>query len=175
MAPVGPFAFSLHTFSLHTFSLHAFSSQPLGERALLVTEAQFNHEPLQDTMDQLVFELYGFREYHCTSAAMMSDVAHRSTEAGAGAVASVVVDSGYSFTHAVPIFDATKVNYAVKRVDIGGKVLTNHMKALCAHREYNLSDETYLVDQIKQVVKDLATQASATMASALVYAEPVAK
>ena len=122
------------------------------ERALLVTEAQFNHEPLQDTMDQLVFELYGFREYHCTSAAMMSDVAHRSTEAGAGAVASVVVDSGYSFTHAVPIFDATKVNYAVKRVDIGGKVLTNHMKALCAHREYNLSDETYLVDQIKQVV-----------------------
>eukprot|EP01043_Picozoa_sp_COSAG02_P038253 COSAG02_NODE_2936_length_7703_cov_33.498816_3_plen_450_part_00 len=128
------------------------NSAAIRERALLVTEPQFNHEPLQDTMDQLVFELYGFREYHCTSAALMSDVVHRHSPAGAGALASVVVDSGYSFTHAVPIFDATKVNYAVKRVDVGGKILTNYLAELCQHREYNLMDETYLVDQIKQVM-----------------------
>lgn len=128
------------------------NSAAIRERALLVTEPQFNHEPLQDTMDQLVFELYGFKEYHCTSAALMSDVVHRHSAAGAGALASVVVDSGYSFTHAVPIFDATKVNYAVKRVDVGGKILTNYLAELCQHREYNLMDETYLVDQIKQVM-----------------------
>jgi hypothetical protein len=40
-------------------------------------------------------------------------------------LACVVLDSGYSFTHAVPIFDGCKVNYAVKRLDVGGKLLTN--------------------------------------------------
>lgn len=138
------------------------------ERALLVTEPQFNHEPLQDTMDQLVFELYGFKEYHCTSAALMSDVAHRHTAAGAGALASIVVDSGYSFTHAVPIFDATKVNYAVKRVDVGGKILTNYLAELCQHREYNLMDETYLVDQIKQVMCFVSADFQKDMAAAQV-------
>ena len=140
----------------------------IGERALLVTEPQFNHEPLQDTMDQLVFELYGFKEYHCTTAAMLSDVAHRHTAAGADALASVVVDAGYSFTHAVPIFDATKVNYAVKRVDVGGKILTNYLAELCQHREYNLMDETYLVDQLKQVMCYVSGNFDADMKAARV-------
>jgi actin-related protein len=55
----------------------------LGERSLLVTEPLFNHEPLQDTMDELVFELYGFGEYCATSASVLSHIAYRHTQEGA--------------------------------------------------------------------------------------------
>ena len=54
------------------------------ERGLVVTEPLFNHEPLQDTMDELVFELYGFGEYLCTSPAVLSNIAYQYTREGAG-------------------------------------------------------------------------------------------
>jgi len=40
----------------------------------------------------------------------------------------LVVDSGFSSTTIVPIFDNFPVYNSIKRVDIGGKLLTNYMK-----------------------------------------------
>jgi actin-related protein len=117
------------------FGKDVLAIKDFGGRSLVVTEPLFNHEPLQDTMDELVFELYGFRDYYTTSSPVLSSFAYQCTAEGAGAVASIVVDSGYSFTHSVPIFDGTKVNYAVKRLDVGGKLLTNYMKELVTYRE----------------------------------------
>lgn len=46
----------------------------------------------------------------------------------------LVVDAGFSFTHAVPVFDWRVLQPAVRRIDLGGKALTNHMKALVSYR-----------------------------------------
>lgn len=45
-----------------------------------------------------------------------------------------MVDAGFSFTHAVPVFDWRVVWEGVRRVDLGGKALTNYMKELVSYR-----------------------------------------
>ena len=46
----------------------------------------------------------------------------------------LVVDAGFSFTHAVPIFDWHVLEKGVRRMDLGGKALTNQMKTLVSYR-----------------------------------------
>jgi actin-related protein len=39
-----------------------------------------------------------------------------------------VIDSGFSFTHAMPFIDGKCRKSGVKRVNVGGKLLTNYLK-----------------------------------------------
>lgn len=47
---------------------------------------------------------------------------------------ALVVDAGFSFTHAVPIFDWRVLGAGVRRVDLGGKAMTNWMKEQVSYR-----------------------------------------
>lgn len=49
-------------------------------------------------------------------------------------VCSLVVDCGYSFTHIVPFINGEKVTDAIRRIDIGGKALTNYLKEVISYR-----------------------------------------
>lgn len=81
----------------------------------------------------------------------------------------IVVDCGFSFTHVVPILENKVVWNAVKRcgfpwlfrllmwhasiqvrVDVGGKLLTNHLKELVSYRQWNMMDETFIVNDVKE-------------------------
>lgn len=64
--------------------------------------------------------------------------------------ATLVVDSGFSFTHAVPIFDNTCINFGVRRMDVGGKLLTNHLKQVLSLRQWNVMDESYMINDVKE-------------------------
>ena len=46
----------------------------------------------------------------------------------------LVVDSGFSFTHTVPVFDWRALRQGIRRIDLGGKALTNFMKELVSYR-----------------------------------------
>jgi len=63
---------------------------------------------------------------------------------------SLIVDCGYSFSHATPIFNHFDLNYATKRVSIGGKVLTNQFKEVISYRSMNMMNETHLINGIKE-------------------------
>ena len=63
--------------------------------------------------------------------------------------ALLVVDMGHSYTHAVPIIRDQVVWHAVRRLDLGGKVLTSLLKVLFSFRQWNMMDETYLTDKMK--------------------------
>ncbi|KAL5073938.1 hypothetical protein RYX36_012922 [Vicia faba] len=63
---------------------------------------------------------------------------------------SLVVDCGFSFTHASPVFQNLTLNYAVKRIDLGGKALTNNLKELISFRSVNVMDETFIIDHVKE-------------------------
>ncbi|KAF5749626.1 hypothetical protein HS088_TW04G01596 [Tripterygium wilfordii] len=63
---------------------------------------------------------------------------------------NLVVDCGYSFTHAAPVFQNFIVNYAVKRIELGGKALTNYLKELVSYRAVNVMDETFIMDDVKE-------------------------
>jgi actin-related protein 6 len=44
------------------------------------------------------------------------------------------------------------VQSAVRRLDIGGKFLTNYLKELVSIRHYNMIDETHLMNEVKEAV-----------------------
>lgn len=63
---------------------------------------------------------------------------------------ALVVDSGYSFTHVIPFKLGQPLNAGIKRINVGGKVLTNFLKETISFRHYNMMEETYLMNEIKE-------------------------
>lgn len=61
-----------------------------------------------------------------------------------------MVDCGFSFTQAAPVFQNSTLNFGVKRIDLGGKALTNYLKELVSYRAINVMDETLLMDDVKE-------------------------
>jgi Actin len=44
------------------------------------------------------------------------------------------VDAGFSFTHALPLFEGQLLLDGVRRINLGGKALTNYFKELVSYR-----------------------------------------
>lgn len=75
----------------------------------------------------------------------------------------IVVDAGYSYTHVIPFLNGDIVWEHVKRlvalkptseltcrIDVGGKLLTNHLKHLISFRQWNMLDQTYVVNAVRE-------------------------
>lgn len=62
----------------------------------------------------------------------------------------LVIDSGHSHTTITPVYTGRAIPTAVKRLDIGGKFLTNRLKELISLRHFGLMDDPYLAGQIKE-------------------------
>ena len=82
----------------------------------------------------------GFRSYAALPAPALA-VRHWAAAGGEGtkspaarAAAGVVLDAGFSFTHAAPVFDGRVLPSGVRRINLGGKALTNYLKELVSYR-----------------------------------------
>ena len=64
----------------------------------------------------------------------------------------LVVDSGFSHTTVTPLLRGRPIQQAVRRLDIGGKFLTNYLKELISIRHYNMLDETHLMNEVKEAI-----------------------
>lgn len=64
----------------------------------------------------------------------------------------LVIDSGFSHTTVTPLYRGRPIQQAIRRLDIGGKFLTNFLKELVSIRHYNMTDETHLMNEIKETV-----------------------
>ena len=51
-----------------------------------------------------------------------------------------------------PLFNGRPINQAIRRLDIGGKFLTNYLKELVSIRQYNMLDETHLMNEVKEAI-----------------------
>lgn len=63
---------------------------------------------------------------------------------------AVVIDMGFSNTHIIPYVKGERVKAGIRRIDIGGKVLTNHLKEIISYRQLNVMDESYVINQAKE-------------------------
>ncbi|KAH8914838.1 actin-domain-containing protein [Atractiella rhizophila] len=63
---------------------------------------------------------------------------------------ALVIDAGYSFTHIVPVVQGRVVGRGVRRIDVGGKLLTNHLKELVSFRQWYMMDQTYVMNVVKE-------------------------
>ncbi|KAG5564411.1 hypothetical protein RHGRI_000560 [Rhododendron griersonianum] len=123
--------------------------------SLLLVEPLFNLPSLQRAADELVFEEFGFESLFVADSPSLVHLYEASRSRPSNGVvsktqASLVVDCGFSFTHAAPVFQNFTVNYAVKRLDLGGKALTNYLKELVSYRAVNVMDETFIMDDVKE-------------------------
>ncbi|KAL8715154.1 MAG: hypothetical protein Q9220_001111 [cf. Caloplaca sp. 1 TL-2023] len=64
----------------------------------------------------------------------------------------LVIDSGFSHSTVTPLYKGRPIQQAVRRLDIGGKLLTNYLKELLSIRHYNLMNEEHLVNEAKEKV-----------------------
>jgi actin-related protein 6 len=71
-------------------------------------------------------------------------------EAGLAGPFCLVVDCGYSFSHVTPVSDGRPLEGALRRLDVGGKMLTNLLKELISYGQVNVMDDTYVVDLLKR-------------------------
>ncbi|BEI84061.1 hypothetical protein CcaverHIS002_0406650 [Cutaneotrichosporon cavernicola] len=121
------------------------------ETSLLVTEPYFNLPNIAETYDQMVFEEWEFASYYrCTSASLAPYGGMFSDESDVPPECMVVVDVGYSYSHVVPTRGGEIVWEHVKRIDIGGKLLTNHLKHLISFRQWNMLDQTHVVNAVRE-------------------------
>ncbi|GKV17018.1 hypothetical protein SLEP1_g27577 [Rubroshorea leprosula] len=121
--------------------------------SLLLTEPLFSLPSIQRSTDELVFEDFGFNSLFVAdspSLVHLYEASHRPDGLVSKAQCSLVVDCGFSFTHAAPVFQNFTLNYAVKRIDLGGKALTNYLKELVSYRAVNVMDETFIMDDVKE-------------------------
>ncbi|PRP89165.1 actin-related protein 6-like [Planoprotostelium fungivorum] len=123
------------------------------EFQLLLTEPIFNPNSVRKVQAEIIFEDYAFDALYTASAPFFSAFQGKKagiTENFAKSPCHLVVDCGFSFTHVVPFFDLQKINYGIKRIDVGGRFLTNAMKEAISFRQLNLLEETYLTNLIKE-------------------------
>ena len=98
----------------HLFSEKHLDIEP-NENSLMFTEPLVNPDVLQQQMNEVVFETYGFQScYRATSprlAAKYYSLEHEYSDF-AKSFSHLVVDSGYSWTTVTPVFDEFNINFS---------------------------------------------------------------
>lgn len=69
---------------------------------------------------------------------------HRRSEA------ALILDLGHSYTHVVPIWQGEVLWAGVKRLEIGGKLLNNFLKETISFRQWDMMEETWILDRLKE-------------------------
>lgn len=144
------------------------ADHPAGS-GLLMTEPLFNFGELRQAAEQVAFEEYGFDAYFAAPAPLFSLQRCSALQPGlpaSAAMSGVVVDAGFSFTHIVPIFNGQVLEAGVKRINMGGKAMTNYLKELVSYRSLNMMEEPYLMDLIKDQLCFVSTDVQADLRAA---------
>ena len=118
------------------------------ETDLIFSEPPFNFSSIRDTLDEILFEEYGFRSVTRCTAGNLS--AYRYSKEHPLSPSCLVIDSGFSFTHVMPFCGLKPVLNGCVRIDVGGKFLTNQLKDLISYRQINVTEETYVINQVKE-------------------------
>ncbi|XP_018327820.1 actin-related protein 6 [Agrilus planipennis] len=122
---------------------------PIEENPVIMTQPPFNFKAIQEITDEIFFEEY---EVKAIYRANPTDFAYYQYNCNAKGdkVPCIIIDTGFSFTHVIPYIDGKKYYKAAKRIDIGGKLLTNYLKDIISYRQLHVMDETYIINQVKE-------------------------
>ncbi|XP_028236707.1 actin-related protein 6-like [Glycine soja] len=141
----------------HKIWSHLFSSvlhtNP-SKSSLILTEPLFTAPSIQRSMDELVFKDFNFWALYLADSASIVYLYKASRNNANGILSkaqqSLVVDLGFSFTHTSPVFHNFALNYAIRRIDLSGKALTNYLKDLVSFRSVNIMEETFIINDVKE-------------------------
>ncbi|EGB08886.1 hypothetical protein AURANDRAFT_53365 [Aureococcus anophagefferens] len=131
------------------------------ESKVMVTESVLAPPSVQQTTDEVLFEDFEFlgrcrmAAPLCVAAAVAQlDRGNRTP--GEGILprnieeASLVVDCGLTATTITPVVAGSPIRSGIRRIDIGGQLLTGYLRDLVSYRQYNMSNECVILDKLKK-------------------------
>jgi actin-related protein 6 len=62
----------------------------------------------------------------------------------------LLIDMGYSSTTITPIVQGRPIHTAIRRLQVGGKLLTNYLARLLSLRHFDMRNDTYIVNEMKE-------------------------
>ncbi|XP_054161001.1 actin, clone 302-like [Oppia nitens] len=129
---------------------------------ILLTECPLNPKANREKSVQIMFETFDMPAMYLANQAVLSLYA-------SGHITGIVVDSGYTVTHTVPVYNGYALQYAIQRLDLAGRDLTDYLvKMLSTKASYSLtttSTDRDIVGDIKEKLCYVAHDFEQEMAS----------
>ncbi|KAL6252585.1 Actin-related protein 6 [Rhinocladiella similis] len=134
------------------------------DTTLIFTEPPNSMPALQKNADEIIMEEWGFGGYSRVigpSLNAYNDLHPLFEEAPTPTQDSLaqlpmeclmVIDAGYSHTIITPLYKGRPLHRAVRRLDFGGKHMTNLLKEMISVRHFDLHQDTKIVNDIKEEV-----------------------
>jgi len=135
------------------------------DTTLIFTEPPNTMPALQKNADEIIMEEWGFGGYSRVLGPSLNayNDLHRLFEESAASPDNnswgqlpmeclLVIDSGHSHTTVTPLFKGRPLHRAIRRLDCGGKHLTNLLKEIISVRHFDLHQDTKIVNDIKEEV-----------------------
>ncbi|KAK5193835.1 Actin-related protein 6 [Exophiala xenobiotica] len=135
------------------------------DTTLIFTEPPSTMPALQKNADEIIMEEWGFGGYSRVLGPSLNayNDLHPLFEGSAVSPENnswgqepmeclLVVDSGHSHTTVTPLFKGRPLHRAIRRLDCGGKHLTNLLKEIISVRHFDLHQDTKIVNDIKEDV-----------------------
>ncbi|PIA17980.1 ARP6 actin-related protein-like protein 6 [Coemansia reversa NRRL 1564] len=122
------------------------------ETSLFLSEPVFNFKHIQRATDEIVFEEYQFANMARAPVTRFSvaNVGKLIYESGPDPECTLVVDVGHAFSYVVPYHNSRQISAGIRRVDVGGRILTNYLKETVSFRYWDMMDETYIMNAVKE-------------------------
>lgn len=112
---------------------------------MLLTEPPLNPRTNRDTAAQILFETFNVPALYTSIQAVLSLYA-------SGRTTGVVMDAGDGVSHAVPVYEGFAMPNSIRRIDVAGRDVTEHMQLLFRKSGYvfHTSAEKEVVRMIKE-------------------------
>ncbi|KAJ6561856.1 actin 1 [Mycena capillaripes] len=113
------------------------------EHPVLLTEAPLNPKVNREKMTSIMFETFNVPAFYVQMQAVLSLYA-------SGRSTGIVMDSGDSVSHLVPIYEGFSMSHAILRMDIAGRDLTYHLSKNLLERGYPFTGTS-----MREMVRDI--------------------
>lgn len=115
------------------------------QHPVLLTEPPLNPRNNRDTAAQILFETFNVPALYTSIQAVLSLYA-------SGRTTGIVLDSGDGVSHAVPVYEGFAMPNSIRRIDVAGRDVTEHLQTLLRKAGYifHTSAEKEVVRMIKE-------------------------
>ncbi|KAF4553698.1 Actin-like protein 4 [Elsinoe fawcettii] len=123
---------------------------------LLMTEHPNGPTALSSNADQIIFEEFSFAAAYRVNGPSLNALNPLPASLASYPPSSLpteillLIDSSHSHTTVSPLLRGRPIPSAIRRLDIGGKHISNHLASLISLRHFSLMDEPHIVSQIKE-------------------------